>query len=433
MFLSEHGFDIFSLIPITILLGICSIVPIILARFKIKKVPAFAIHIIIGMILGSFTKSKEMFTSPLMEGVYTIGMGFLLLLSGLDTDYSVIFKRKAKDDLNINVFKISWILMGIIILLSSLLSIVFFLLFPLQISEIKDKIEAILLVTILFSSTFASVVIPIIHEKSFAKTTIGQIICTYSTIAELFSIISLSLLMIFDGITSNQEPWLLIIAFGILITIYLIEKYSPTKFLRQEIDGFTQLPIRIITYILLSMMLITYKAGAEFILGAFLAGAIIKAGNISHHSQEKIEEVGYGLFVPLFFILVGVKIPLSQLINTPNIIWMSLIVFLFLIFAKLPFMFLSKYYKLNTSIPTTLLVSITIIVSIALEHFDIFPEEYIFAFIIGSALTTIIPAIIFYSIRKFDECKEKYCDVIIEPHEVEQTFDDISAIKKQKY
>lgn len=431
MFLSEHGFDIFSLIPIAILLGICSIVPVILAGLKIKKVPAFTIHIIIGMIIGSFAKSREMFTSPLMEGVYTIGMGFLLLLSGLDTDYSVIFKRKAKDDININVFKTSWWLMGIVILVSAILSIIFLLIFPIQISELKDKIEVILLITILFSSTFASVVIPIIHERSFAKTTIGQIICTYATIAELFSIVSLSILMIFDGITNNQEPWLLIIAFGVLIIIYLIEKYSPTKFLRKEIDGFTQLPIRIITYILLSMMLITYKAGAEFILGAFLAGAIIKAGNISHHSQEKIEEVGYGLFVPLFFILVGVKIPLSQIIENPAIIWMSLVVFLFLLIAKLPFMFLSKYYKMNTSIPSTLLVSITIIVSIALEHFHIFPEEYIFAFIIGSALTAIIPSIIFYSIKRFDECKPEYSHMIIEPHEIEPHHEH--KPKKHKY
>lgn len=431
MFLSGHSFDMFSLLPIAILLAITSIVPIILAALKIKKIPAFVIHIIIGMILGSFAKSREMFTSPLMEGIYTIGMGFFLLLSGLDTDYSVVFKKKNKDDVNISVFKTSWLLIGSVVLVSLLLSLLFVLIFPVEVTLLSKKITIILLITILFSSTFASVVIPIIHERSFAKTTIGQIICTYSTIAELISIVSLSVLMIFNRINDKQEPWLLIVAFAILIAIYLIEKYSPTKFLRKEIDGFTQLPIRLITYVLLSMMLLTYKAGAEFILGAFLAGAIIKAGNISHHSQEKIEAVGYGLFVPLFFILVGVKIPLSHLIDTPKLIIMSLVVFAFLLISKLPFMYLSKYYKLNTSIPSTILVSLTIIVSIALEHFGIFPEEYSYAFILGSALTSLIPPIIFYSLKKFDECKPEYSHIIIEPHEVEVSSDH--KVKKHKY
>ena len=431
MFLSEHGFDIFSLIPIPILLAICSIVPVILAALNIKKIPAFTIHIIIGMILGSFAKSKDLFTSPLMEGIYTVGLGFFLLLSGLDTDYSVVFKRKAKNDMNISVFKTSWILMGTVILLSIVLSIIFLQIFPIETKNNLKQIEVILLITILLSSTFASVVIPIIHERSFAKTTIGQIICTYSTIAELFSIISLSTIMIFDEITHNQEPWLLVFALGALVIIYLIEKYSPTKFLRQEIDGFTQLPVRIVTYILLSMMLITHKAGAEFILGAFLAGAIIKAGNISHHSMEKIETVGYGLFVPLFFILLGVKMPFIHLINNPKLIWMSLLVFAFLLIAKSPFLFLAKYYKKNTYVPTTILVSITIIVAIALEHFHVFPEEYSFAFIFGSALTAIIPPIIFYSIRKFDECRPEYSHVIIEPHEIEH--DENHKVKKHKY
>ena len=431
MFLSEQGFDMFSLLPIPILLAICSIVPVILAALKIKKIPAFTIHIIIGMALGSFAKSKELFTSPLMEGIYTVGMGFFLLLSGLDTDYSVIFKRKQKNDINVSVFKISWILMLSVILLSLVLSIIFLFIFPLEIEQAKKKIEIILLITILFSSTFASVVIPIIHERSFAKTTIGQIICTYATIAELFSIISLSALMIFDKIKHNQEPWLLIVAFGILIIVYLIKKYSPTKFIKKEIDGFTQLPVRIVTYLLLSMMLITYKAGAEFILGAFLSGAIIKAADISHHSMEKIEAVGYGLFVPLFFVLLGVKMPFSHLIHDSKVIWMSLLVFGFLLIAKAPFLYLAKYYKKNTYLPSTILVSITMIVAIALEHFHIFPEEYAFAFIFGSALTAIVPPIIFYSIRKFDECRPEFSHVIIEPHEIEH--DENHKVKKHKF
>ena len=223
MFLSEHGFDMFSLLPIPILLAICSIVPVILAALKIKKVPAFTIHIIIGMLLGSFAKSKNLFDTPLTEGIYTVGLGFFLLLSGLDTDYSVVFKRKEKNDINVNVFKTSWILMGSVILVSLALTLAFLFIFPIETTQFRQKIEIILLITILFSSTFASVVIPIIHERSFAKTTVGQIICTYATIAELFSIISLSLLMIFDKIKHNQEPWLLAVAFGILIIVYIIK------------------------------------------------------------------------------------------------------------------------------------------------------------------------------------------------------------------
>ena len=79
-------FDLTILLPIVILLGIAAIIPVLLTLLKIKFIPVLVIEILSGILLGSFA-SKNLFINngeltPLMEGLYTFGMGFLLFLSG---------------------------------------------------------------------------------------------------------------------------------------------------------------------------------------------------------------------------------------------------------------------------------------------------------------------------------------------------------------
>lgn len=406
-------FELVSLKPIIILIAISAIIPVILSLLKLKFIPVFVIEIIAGMIIGEFFNKNGYFSNELTDGFYTIGMAFLLFLSGLDTDFDVIKKSRKGDGVNINPFKVSVALLVMVIFVSCLVSFIFY-------SFIKDghRVEGIILLTLCLSSTFASIVIPIVHEKGSAKTSIGQIIATYSTISELLSIVVLSAFMIINEV-NEQNPWLLLILFGILIATYLIKRFVPTKRFENAMGGVVHLGIRLILVVFLVLIVISEEAGAEFILGSFLAGMVIRAAKPSKETIEKVEVIGYGIFIPMFYVLVGVRIPFFELFTTPKYILLILALTAALIIVKIPFLILYRWYYTGTVIPSMFLVTCTIIVSIALEHLHVFEPTFVSCLIVASSFTCLIPPIIFEANPKFDIAKEKYKDVILETHEVE--------------
>ena len=63
------------------------------------------------------------------------------------------------------------------------------------------------------------------------------------------------------------------------------------------------------------------KFGLEAILGAFLAGATLKLvdrdeGMTHALFRQKLEAVGFGVFVPFFFVSTGIKLDVSHLFHS---------------------------------------------------------------------------------------------------------------------
>src|SRR5262245_17707096 len=88
-------------------------------------------------------------------------------------------------------------------------------------------------------------------------------------------------------------------------------------FLRLQ-DTTAQIRIRGSFALLALFVVLAERLGLEAILGAFLAGAIVKLLDrdqmLTHPEfRQKLEAVGYGVFVPVFFVATGVRFDLSAL------------------------------------------------------------------------------------------------------------------------
>ncbi len=394
--LSQTHFDLKVLLPIVVLLFVAAIIPVILSICRAKFIPVLVVEIVVGILIGSFA-TKEMFAEhgtlkPLMEGVYVVGMGILLFLSGLDTDFSVL-KKIPKEKKCIHINALTNVLILCVIVISAIASLLFT-------KYMINKTVGIVLLTITFSSTFASIVIPLVHEEELHNTTIGKIINTYAIKSELISIISLSFLMVLEGVLveNTAYSWLLLAVVLILILIYVFNRYLKLNVFKRISGGIVHFSVRLIISILLGLMILCSVAGVEFILGSFLAGMVIKSSKPNKETIHKLETIGYGLFVPMFYILVGIKVginmPITDVIKWENL---SLIFILFgiLVLVKIPFAYLFKWFKISTVIQTTLFIACTLIIAIAAEEFEVFEEKFINALIVASCFTCIIPPILF--------------------------------------
>ena len=108
---------------------------------------------------------------------------------------------------------------------------------------------------------------------------------------------------------------------------------------------------------------------------------IIKTTKISHKSSEIFEAIGYGIFIPVFYILVGISVGTTLDFLKIDTLILILILFIALVATKLPFMLLYKWYPSKTVIPTMFIASSTIIVSLACEHLGIFDKTFVNALI----------------------------------------------------
>ena len=414
IYLSSTNFDLQVLLPIVILLGLAAVIPVILAICRIKFIPVLVIEILTGILLASFS-SKEFFVNnneltPFMEGLYTIGMGILLFLSGFDTDFTVLGKHK-KGDSYLHISRLTTILLFTVILCSIGGSFLF-------LDFMNHKVIGIIVLTIIFCSTFASIVIPLVHEEGLGDSTIGKIISSYSTKAELLSIVALSILMMVLGMTKEQKPWLLFILVIILLIVYIFSRYLKLNSFKKISDGIVHFGVRLTIALLLGLMILCSISGVEYILGAFLAGMVIKSAKPSESNIHKLEIIGYGIFVPIFYMLVGLKIgllmPIQEIFKWENL---SLILILFgmLIVVKIPFMYLCRWFNFSTVIQTTLFVACTLIVVIASEEFGVFTKKFMNALIIASSLTCIIPPILFDITKRFGYSKKENDIRIINP------------------
>lgn len=419
-----ESFEWISIAPIVVMLIVAAIIPIVLSLLKIKFIPVLVIEIVCGMILANIPYFKDMFASNnslkiLPEGLYTFGLALLLFLSGLETDYSILKRKKKGENYTISVFKISWILVFSVIALSIMVSF-FFKKYLVNDSNWKE-IVGIIALTIFFSSTFASLVVPLVHDEKLQRTTIGEIICTYATIIEFISIVALSILMILLRLSENAKPWLLSIIIVTLLVIYLIIHFVPHKIFSRVMDGIVHLDLRLIILGILLLGILAQISGAEFILGTFLFGAVIKSAGVKHDTQVKLESLGYGVFIPIFYILVGFQVgimmPFNSLFTVNNLLLIG-IVFLTMFLVKIPFLFLSKWYRLSTTIPTMLITTSTIIVSIACNHFGVIKGELASAMIIASTLSCLIPPILFAINKTYGYSRKKYSSIIINPDDV---------------
>lgn len=375
----NKAFNAADLLPLLVIMGIMFIIPIITSLLRIKKTILFSIEFLIVIILASFNFLQTLIQGPFIDGLYIISLAFFLFLSGLDTDFGA-FKHEGKPSI------IGWTI--------KLLLFVYLIGFGMAFIFIKeipnDKFWiGIILVTIFLTSTFASVVIPVVnHLPEALSSTCGKILTTYASIAELLSIVFLSVVMIITKFNSDAKPWLLIIVMALLIFIIFMNHRFAKKVDFKKID------LKITIFLLLLLIILSDQAGAELILGAFLLGATLKWVGIRHNSVETIEKLGYDFFIPIFFIIVGFKVPIKDLFNL-KIALLTLLLFISLLVVKAPFLLLFKYFKTKSVLPIYFLSMCTLIVALGIEHLDYLTVELTKAMIIASAFSCIVLPLIF--------------------------------------
>jgi Kef-type K+ transport system membrane component KefB len=85
--------------------------------------------------------------------------------------------------------------------------------------------------------------------------------------------------------------------------------------------------------VLVGLLVLTSKFGVDSVLGAFLSGLILRrwaGADVQDSFSHKLDTVGYGLFIPLFFVVSGMRLDIRSVINQPVRLIVFCVLLLFL-------------------------------------------------------------------------------------------------------
>jgi Kef-type K+ transport system membrane component KefB len=241
-----------------------------------------------------------------LRALSALGLSFLFFLAGLDLDFAKLRGQPLR--LGIAGWALS---IGLALALT----------FSLRAAGlVSDPV----LVAVALSTTAIGTLLPILREAGELDTPLGRFILGAGAIGEFGPIVLFSLI-----ITGEQG---FAVRSGLLVTFVFIALACATIALRLQpphviavlsrtLQSTSQLPIRLSMLLLAALVVLADVLGLDILLGAFAAGSLVglvARGPDAEPFRQKLDALGFGFLIPIFFVTSGARLDLAALAASPT-------------------------------------------------------------------------------------------------------------------
>jgi Kef-type K+ transport system membrane component KefB len=293
---------------VLIIAVIAVLAPVLLGLLPGLPVPGAVLEVIAGVVVGPSVLGWVRIDAP-VQVLSDLGLGILLFLAGLEIDI---------ERLRGPLIRLAGSAFAISVVLALLCAYVFWL--------AGEPTQPLLLATVLMS-TSAGLLLPMLKDADEDSTKFGQLVMTAAALAEIVPILLVSLFFSAASKTTAAQLVSLAIFLSLLGLIGLalssVRRLETLDRLFNRLsDQSAQLRVRTALTLALACGVLAYRFGFASILGAFAAGLLVRLIEISGRTphpqfQIKLEGIGFGFLIPIFFITTGVGYPLRALLADP--------------------------------------------------------------------------------------------------------------------
>ena len=293
---------------VLIIAAMAVLVPLISGLLPRLPVPGAALEVIAGILIGPSVLGWVRIDAP-VQVLSDLGLGILLFLAGLEIDIERLRGPLAR--LAVSAFAVSAVL--------ALLCAYAF--------RLAGQAEQPLLLAIILMSTSTGLLLPLLKDAGEESTAFGQLVMTAAALAEIVPIMLLSLFFSATSATPGAQAVSLAIFIVLVVlsgtALAWVRRLEPAgRLLNRLSDSSAQLRVRASLTLALAFGVLAYRFGFASILGAFAAGLLVRIVDLARHSPHpqfrvKLEGIGFGFLVPIFFISTGVAFPLKALLTNP--------------------------------------------------------------------------------------------------------------------
>jgi Kef-type K+ transport system membrane component KefB len=293
---------------VLIIAVIAVLAPVLLGLLPRLPVPGAVLEVIAGIVVGPAVLGWVRIDAP-VQVLSDLGLGMLLFLAGLEIDVERLRGPLAR-------------VAGSAFALSVVLALACAYIFW----GAGEPTHPLLLATLLMS-TSAGLLLPMLKDAGEDATKFGQLVMTAAALAEIVPIMLVSLFFSAASKTTEAQLVSLAIFLSLLVLIGLAlsrvrRLKALDRLLERLSDRSAQLRVRAALTLALACGVLAYRFGFASILGAFAAGLLVRLIEISGRTphpqfQIKLEGIGFGFLIPIFFIATGVGYPLKALLANP--------------------------------------------------------------------------------------------------------------------
>jgi len=274
-------------------------------------------------------------------------------------------------------------------------------------------LNASLLLGVIFISSSIAVILPSLESNSLLTTKLGRTTVASTVVNDILSLLLLSIfLQTTQSITPIPLPLFYI---GLVLSLFglrwaipnireLVHKYGGQK------DAFEK-EVRTIVVILLGIVALFEVLGLHPITAAFFAGLVLSESIKSPELKEKLHALSYGVFIPVFFVIVGTQTNLAVFVQSGNVLILTIVIVILSVTTKFVSGYIGAIVAGFNSVQSTLVgsamvpqLSTTLAVVFTARSLGLLSEEIITSMIILSIVTTFIgPFMINRTATKLDK------------------------------
>jgi Kef-type K+ transport system membrane component KefB len=271
------------------------------------RIPAVVLEIAAGIVVGPSVLGWVDADLP-VQIVSLLGLAFLLFLAGLEID---VHRLRGSG------------------LRTALLGYAVTVLIGLAAGAgfgLAGWVASPVLIAITLSATSLGLIVPVLKDSGRLGGSLGQTVVAAGSVADFAAVLLLSLLFsTAEGSTASRVVLLVMFVLVVVLTAAVLLVTERSKRLGAAVVGLqgttAEIRVRGAVVLLVAFVALAEAFGLESILGAFLAGVLVGVldrDSSSHpHFRLKLEAIGYGFLIPVFFVTSGIRLDLTGLLDDP--------------------------------------------------------------------------------------------------------------------
>jgi Kef-type K+ transport system membrane component KefB len=286
-----------------IVLAVAALAPLIADIPTRMRVPIVVAELVLGIIVGPDVLAIAK-PGPTLDLFKQLGLAFLFFLAGMEIEFDRV--RGAPASLAVRGWGVSLV---IGLALGGLLYAV-------------GLVGTPVLVGLAMTTTALGAMVPIVKDAGLVDQPFGRYALAAGAMGELGPIVGLSVIL--AALSGDFWRTLLLLVFAVAAVAAgaLALRARPPRVVRLvevTMHSSGQFAIRLAILLLGALFLLAGDLGLDVVLGAFSAGLItglVAHGEPAEAFHEKLEGIGYGFLIPIFFIATGIEFDLDALLGS---------------------------------------------------------------------------------------------------------------------
>jgi Kef-type K+ transport system membrane component KefB/Trk K+ transport system NAD-binding subunit len=300
-------------LPLLLLLFLAFIVPPLLSRFR--WLPVVVGEIVVGMIIGrsgfNFVRADDT-----LAFLAEIGLAILMFLSGLEIDFTLLARPRPGPESRVNPLLLAGTSFLLTVGLAGLLS---------RQLVARGLTDDFVMVGLILSTTSLGVVLPVLKERRLSAGAFGQTLLLAALLADFITMLLITVYVTLRAKGLSLDILLVALLFVAALIVFRVGRTALRRSAANRVFD-DILPVSSKTRLhgsmalLLAFVILAGLLGSEMILGAFLAGVVLSLLSGPYQTQLKgdLDAIGFGFFIPVFFLMVGVEFDLPALVRSPK-------------------------------------------------------------------------------------------------------------------